>query len=188
MANTHLTKIVHYRDLTALGFPGYRVGDDGSVWTCRKRVWIGYRRGLTTVIGDTWKPLKLSANWSGHLRVELSGRRKRFVHRLVLEAFVGPCPVGMQCCHFPDRNPANNSLSNLRWDTAVANCRDAVIHQPLSRRGDNHVNASLTSGIVAAIRRRYESGEKQAHIASSLGLDRSQVWRIVRRKTWRHIP
>jgi hypothetical protein len=46
----------------------------------------------------------------GRLRIELwRGRKpiKFFVHRLVLAAFVGPCPPGMEACHFPDRDPMN---------------------------------------------------------------------------------
>lgn len=49
--------------------------------------------------------------------------RNVMVHRLVLEAFVGPCPEGMQCCHWDDV-PTNNRLSNLRWDTPAANEKD----------------------------------------------------------------
>lgn len=53
-------------------------------------------------------------------------RNERFsVHRLVLAAFVGPCPDGMEACH-DDDNPRNNRLSNLRWDTKSANHRDKV--------------------------------------------------------------
>src|SRR5688500_4928598 len=37
------------------------------------------------------------------------------IHRLVLMAFVGPCPAGMEGCH-NDGNPLNNALDNLRWD------------------------------------------------------------------------
>lgn len=51
----------------------------------------------------------------------------RKVHRLVLEAFVGPCPDGMMCCHANGvRN--DNRLENLRWDTASANMMDRVQH------------------------------------------------------------
>lgn len=45
------------------------------------------------------------------------------VHRLVLEAFVGPCPEGQQACHADD-DKANNSLINLRWDSPSANAAD----------------------------------------------------------------
>lgn len=47
------------------------------------------------------------------------------VHQLVLEAFVGPCPPGLVCCHANDI-PDDNRLENLRWDTLAANGLDAV--------------------------------------------------------------
>lgn len=68
---------------------------------------------------------------SGHIAVTLrdSPRYERtMLHRLVLEAFVGPCPEGMEACHFPDRDPSNNRLSNLRWGTRSENRFDAVKH------------------------------------------------------------
>lgn len=49
------------------------------------------------------------------------------VCRLVIEAFVGPCPRGMECCH-NDGDPTNNHVSNLRWDTRSNNIYDAVRH------------------------------------------------------------
>ncbi len=47
------------------------------------------------------------------------------VHRLVLEAFVGPSLEGMQGCH-NDGNGLNNDLANLRWDSAKGNASDRV--------------------------------------------------------------
>lgn len=71
-----------------------------------------------------------AAGRSGHLVVTLIdsvGRRRRVakVHQLVLEAFVGPRADGMECCHANDI-PADNRLSNLRWDTHAANTQDQV--------------------------------------------------------------
>lgn len=51
----------------------------------------------------------------------------RKVHRLVLEAFVGPCPDGTVGCH-NDGDTTNNSVGNLRWDTPGANNRDKRTH------------------------------------------------------------
>lgn len=51
--------------------------------------------------------------------------KNMLVHRLVLEAFVGPCPDGMVACHWDD-DPDNNALDNLRWGTLVENARDAL--------------------------------------------------------------
>lgn len=67
----------------------------------------------------------------GHLDVYLwrGGKRvKAWVHRLVLLAFVGPCPPGLESRHL-DGNPANNSLSNLCWGTRSRNNLDRAIHR-----------------------------------------------------------
>jgi len=53
--------------------------------------------------------------------------RSRKVHHLVLEAFVGLRPQGTECCH-GDGNYQNNRLTNLRWDTPLSNCLDAIEH------------------------------------------------------------
>ncbi len=42
------------------------------------------------------------------------------VHILVLEAFVGPRPEGMQCCHGP-AGSSINCVSNLSWGTRSKN-------------------------------------------------------------------
>lgn len=59
-------------------------------------------------------------------RVSLAGRL-RYVHRLVLEAFVGPCPKGMQCRHL-NGIPTDNRLENLRWGTPSEDNYDRVRH------------------------------------------------------------
>lgn len=45
------------------------------------------------------------------------------VHLVVLEAFVGPRPDGLEACHGPTGG-FDNRLANLRWDTHSANMRD----------------------------------------------------------------
>jgi hypothetical protein len=62
------------------------------------------------------------------VHVKNSGVGKRCkVARLVLEAFVGPAPDGMECCH-NDGDSQNNQLTNLRWDTKSANAQDVLRH------------------------------------------------------------
>ena len=66
---------------------------------------------------------KQSTHPNGYKQVSLSkGNRQRThkVHRLVLEAFVGPCPEGMESCHANDI-PGDNRLENLRWGTRREN-------------------------------------------------------------------
>lgn len=56
------------------------------------------------------------------------GRRSLYrVHRLVLEAFVGPAPAGTEACH-GNGQPGDNRLGNLRWDTSSENEFDKVRH------------------------------------------------------------
>jgi hypothetical protein len=43
------------------------------------------------------------------------------VHILVLIAFVGPRPVGMEGCHYPDPDVNNQHVSNLIWGTHAEN-------------------------------------------------------------------
>jgi hypothetical protein len=70
---------------------------------------------------------------NGYVRIQVGLSRDKWrteigVGRLVLMAFVGPCPDGMECCHV-DGDSTNNHLSNLRWDTHSANVIDSVNHR-----------------------------------------------------------
>lgn len=106
--------------------------------------------------------LKLSPRKNGYISVTLHKKGKqvtRAVHRLVLEAFVGPRPPGKEACHFPDRNKSNNHLSNLRWGTSTDNHQDMITHgthykPPL---GENHPLSKLTDKQTEAIRRRLQN-------------------------------
>lgn len=51
----------------------------------------------------------------------------RAIHRIVLEAFVGPCPMDMEGCH-NDGDPTNNAVSNLRYDSKENNELDKRKH------------------------------------------------------------
>ena len=63
----------------------------------------------------------------GHVHVSLydlqGGRKNVPVHYLVLGAFVGPRPEGLDICH-SNRQSEDNRLCNLRYDTRSANVRD----------------------------------------------------------------
>src|SRR5262245_4122456 len=183
---------VEYRDLGPLGFPGYRVGDDGSVWSQLVRIPC---HGFAYRTGGQWTRLRLykdSRPGKGYLRVVLHDRRRgrhRFsVHRLILEAFVGPCPEGMECCHH-DGNPANNRLANLRWDTRRQNQPDARRHGSFARkpRGERHGSAKLRTSQVLEIQRRGATGESAAALARAFGVSRTQVRNILSGKHWNHL-
>jgi hypothetical protein len=163
---------VCYRTLDFMGYPGYRVGDDGSVWGSargqwrRLKPWIHKKRGP----GRTYLCLDLTRN----------GRRHSFLlHRLILEAFVGPRPRGMECRHL-DGNPMNNALFNICWGSHAENTDD-------SRRLGRFVT-KLTEWQVREIRARWAvGGVRQDQLAADYGTTRMNVSSIVNRASWRHI-
>ena len=59
--------------------------------------------------------------WDGERYIYArKGYKTRKVHRLVCEAFNGPCPEGLVCMHL-DENSANNVPTNLQWGTPKDN-------------------------------------------------------------------
>lgn len=142
-----------------VGWAGlYEVSDLGRVRSLPKSV--AHRLvGNYSVAGRVLKPYPIR---TGHLYVNLchEGKKKhRYVHQLVLEAFVGPRPDGTEACHFPDREPSNNRLENLRWDTPGENQLDKVRHRTHNNtrktkcprghalQGDNLVAAKAKRGV-----------------------------------------
>jgi hypothetical protein len=74
--------------------------------------------------------LRPSASNCGHLRQTLMRDGERvsmLVHRLVLLAFVGPCPEGQEVRHL-DGDPTNNRLDNLVYGSRSENIRDRYRH------------------------------------------------------------
>jgi hypothetical protein len=103
------------------GHDGYEASDKGRVRSL-DRVVVRRSGRPMPVLG---RILKSAPNRSGYPVVRLGGGNHKKVHRLVLEAFVGACPPGMEGCHWDD-DKLNNRLSNLRWDTRSANNHDRV--------------------------------------------------------------
>ncbi len=87
------------------GFPGYCVGDDGSIWSWRipRTKWRFAKQP---------RRINLQKHTNGYRQVMLSRRGVKHlftVHQLVLEAFVGRCPPEMECRHFPDPDKTNGT-------------------------------------------------------------------------------
>lgn len=103
-------------------------------------------------------------------------------HTLVLTAFVGPRPKGMECCH-NDGNHWNNCIENLRWGTPKSNQADRVKHGT-SNRGERCAASKLTEEQVRAIR---ADTRPQKLIAAEYGVRDSQISRIKTRARWAHL-
>lgn len=177
--------MIQYKRLVFLGFPDYRIGTDQTVWTRRIQ-------GNATGTGP-WKKLKGGFHKRGYPTYEFwkKGKRKVFtLHRLMLLAFVGPCPEGMECCH-EDGDPTNNDLSNLRWGTHSSNGKDMVKHGNHYRpntNGEANGFAKLTEREVLEIRRLFRP-RKVTHqmLADMFHVSRGTIKGIVNRWWWKHI-
>lgn len=112
----------------------------------------------------------------------------RYVHRLVAEAFLGPCPPGKEVNH-KDSNPSNNCLSNLEYVTRSENNKHAYVNGrvPINTIGENNGKTSFRDKDIPAIRKRAEDGETQKAIADDYGVHRVTINLIVNRKTWAHV-
>ena len=68
--------------------------------------------------------LRSARNSSGYRSVSLLGRHSRLIHRLVVEAFIGPIPKGRQVNHKNGRKD-DNRVENLERVTPLENVRHA---------------------------------------------------------------
>jgi hypothetical protein len=165
------------------GAKNYRADIHGAVWSRFSRA-KGERR-----IGQ-WTEKKLSAYKSGYLYVCLSMDngtvRRESVHALVLKTFVGPCPPGMEACHSPDRNPANNHLCNLRWDTHESNVADKFEHGTIAY-GEDVRSAKLTEADIPAIFRLYRDGLNERQIGEIYNVTGGNIDLVLHRKSWGHV-
>ena len=175
MSENKSTIEIEYRPIS--GFPGYRVGSDGSVWSRWNR------NGQM----QEWRKRKLSPYRSGHLHLYLyrrDGSRKDLsVHRLVLIAFVGPPPTGKHGCAHANGIPHDNRLPNLRWATLVDNFADKRVYGSQTY-GETHPRVKLTWEKVREIRRRHCCGESHASLARAFHVGTSQIYRIVVYQSW----
>jgi hypothetical protein len=167
--------------LPVIGYEGYyEVSDLGNVYRLKA---AGSRRpGYCKFYGDP--PY-------GYLRVSLCRDGKdtlRRVHKVVAEAFLGPCPEGMEVLHGPG-GKHDNSLVNLSYGTHAQNCAQ-TIEDGTSNSGTRHYNAVLTEEIVLECRNRYSNGGvTYKSLASEFGVSMETMWNAVAPtgRTWRHL-
>lgn len=188
------------------GYPGYEVSSLGGL-----RSWLKKGPGG----GGLASPMNMQTrvHSSGYLTVNLRNKRGSqstwLLHRLVLTAFRGACPTGMQARHVNDNNPLNCTLENLAWGTAQENSDDRFRHGTAASgvmchrrrvprgdehhararpscmaRGERHGGARISADIALQI--RAAEGIHQS-IANSFGVSKSLVAKIKRRALWSHL-
>jgi len=156
-----MTNIDYYEEwLPVKGYEGfYEVSNWGRVRSLSKKDSIGrYYTG---------KLLSLCSHSKGYLYITLckdAKRKNRLVHTLVLEAFIGLCPMGKQSDH-KDRDRANNCLYNLRYRSIRLNC------------GEHSMK--LTDQQIIEARRLSKEGMTAEAIADNFGVTRRYMYKII---------
>ena len=172
---------VEYREIP--GHPDYRVGNDGSFWS---------RRNGSNLWGRTegWRRVEGSLTKKGYVLIRM-GKKLYLIHRLVLEAFVGCRPPGMECRHL-NGVKTDNRLSNICWGTPLENAADRIRLGEFQNRanmakGENHGRAVLTGGDVTEIRRLRQLGHSQYALGRRFGVSRRAIQAILEGHTWKHV-
>ncbi len=144
--------------------------------------------GRCTFIGRILKP---QIDTNGYLIISLckNGKAKTItIHKLVTEAFLGPCPDGKEVNHI-DGNKKNPYVSNLEYVTPKENMKHAYENSLVPiLKGTKHGMAKLDDGRVLKIKKLYKTGKySQGKLAKRFNCRQATISRIINNKLWKHV-
>lgn len=149
----------------------YEVSSEGQV-----RTLLGTRSGRLLSPFRQHRGYLYVTLWS-----ETGDRRHYPVHRLVIEAFTGPRPPGLQVAH-TNGVPTDNRAENLRWVTPKQNHDDRRRHGRMAHGEANHA-AKLDLRRVDTIR-RLRGTMTARDVAYLAQVDPTTIGDIWNGKTW----
>lgn len=158
------------------GWDGYEVSDQGRVRSfkfCRQRP----TEQLPRILNGYNLP-------AGYHMVQLKDRGrslKTYTHRLVAEAFIGPCPSGYEVAH-NNGDPKDNRLENLRYDTPVGNAADKARHGT-TNNGGSHYRAKLTDAQAQGL---FQFPGTCREAADAFGVSYHLAYNIRTRRTYKN--
>ena len=143
-------------------FPNYSITKCGKIYNNKSKKWLS--------------PIKQK---TGYYVVFLGAFNPRYIHRLVLEAFVGTCPENMECCH-KNGNRQDNNLSNLYLGTRIDNKRDSIKH-------NTHIH-KLNNEDVKLIKYLYNTKLFSLRtLAWQFNVCYNTIFQIIKGITWKRI-
>ena len=173
------------------GFEGrYEVSDQGRVRSLDRIVEV-FRYGKIHAKKYRGRVLKQVPNHRGYCTVQLGvnpGHNNWRVHHLVMAAFVGPMPDGLQVNH-KNGIKTDNCPSNLEYVTCAENIRHARakgLALTPNWTGENNPDAVLTEHLVRIIRQT-PADVSTAELSRRIGKNGTTVWAARVGKTWKHV-
>lgn len=161
-----------------IGFEGrYEVSDAGLVRSVPRKVECNCRWNKQITKSLRGRILRSTTAGLGYRQVGLGAgnENKRYVHRLVAEAFVSRRPYQMHINHKNgDKN--DNRVDNLEWVTPSENMRHST--HILGIRAGQFVS-KLSAEEKASVRHARQSGEIQQAIADRFAVSRSTIRRCL---------
>lgn len=149
----------------------------------------------------TWKG-KSTPDGYGKFYVRLHGKEKLFrTHRVAFFIHNGGIPDGLHVLHKCDVPPCCNP-NHLWAGTHAQNMADKVMkgrqflsgahpfheHPERAPRGSDNGNSKLTYDDIVRIRERLAMGIGCTQLAKEFSVDRTNIYFIVKKMTWKHVP
>jgi hypothetical protein len=116
---SHIYACLQGRRLTTGGFSFRKVDQpiEGEIWLTH---WTGFKVSNRGRVKTSQNRISRGYKCNKYRQIKIN-QKHCYVHRLVLETFVGLCPPDKEECDHIDRNPSNNNLENLHWVTKKEN-------------------------------------------------------------------
>ena len=160
------------------GYEGnYDVSSQGAVRSCKRKV----RTKTGVVQRRKGRVLRHGTDRNGGKFVLLSRQgkvRNCKIHLLVLEAFVGARPAGLDVV-FKDNDRSNCAVTNLSYGKVAAADKNYA-------RGERHGHAKLSPAKVILIRGLYPRVTQQA-FAKIFGVEQVTIFQVIHDKTWKDV-
>lgn len=170
----------------------YQISSYGRVKSLERHA--KYRNNDKRTYFKAEKILRQQTNSDGYKIVKLyDGEAKGkniSVHRLLALSFI-PNYHNLKMVNHIDGNPSNNNLENLEWCTHAYNVKHAYdnkLKNPKNYIGEASSTSKLTNDIVLEIGYKYgKNGNSYKKLAKEYNISPSNVFSIVKRKSWTHV-
>lgn len=168
------------------GFEGmYQVSNTGKVRSLDREITKPNRYGNIQNFKFKGRELQFNDNGNGYLSVQLGRKNRRYVHRLVAEAFIDN-PFELPSINHIDNDRKNNNATNIEWVTQQENIQHKV-NQDRQLKGETSPVSKLTEVEVLKIRTLLSKGIPQWRIGKLFGVKQSSISSIKTGKSWKHI-